>query len=156
MFRKRSTKEKPVYLDRNPKKTYVRRGAGNYKCSDAELKRFLRDAGSTSFDSETLDISPGSFFAADTVQWYRSRFEANNPGKDSTVDDVTFLRNEGFLIESNGHLKPTRAAVLIFGSGQYVRQQLPRMVVDLQLYRHAADEYSPSQMSLYIELDNHS
>ena len=139
-----STKEKPVYLDRNPKETYVRRGAGNHKCSDAEFKRFLRDAGSTPFDSETLDISPESFFAADTVQWYRSRFEANNPGKDGTVDDVTFLRNWGFLIDTDGHLKPTRAAVLIFGSGQYVRQQLPRMVVDLQLYRHAADEYSPT------------
>ena len=140
-----STKEKPVYLDRNPKKTYVRRGAGNYKCSDAELKRFLRDAGSTSFDTETLDISPESFFAADALQWYRSRFEANNPGKDSTVDDVTFLHNEGFLTESNGLLKPTRAAVLIFGLGRYVRQQLPRMVVDLQLYHHAADEYSPTE-----------
>ena len=140
-----STKEKPVYLDRNPKKTYVRRGAGNYKCTDAELKRFLRDSGSTSFDTETLDISPESFFATDALQWYRSRFEANNPGKDSTVDDVTFLHNEGFLTESDGLLKPTRAAVLIFGLGRYVRQQLPRMVVDLQLYHHAADEYSPTE-----------
>ena len=137
-----STKEKPVYLDQNPKKTYVRKGGGDHQCSDVELKRFLRDAGSTPFDTETLDLSPESFFAADTVQWYRSRFEANNPGKDSTADDVTFLRNWGFLIEADGRIKPTRAAALIFGLGQYVRQQLPRMVVDLQLYRHAADEYS--------------
>ena len=80
----------------------------------AELKRFLRDAGSTSFDTETLDISPESFFAADALQWYRSRFEANNPGKDSTVDDVTFLHNEGFLTESNGLLKPTRGGSTYF------------------------------------------
>lgn len=139
-----STKEKPVYLDRNPKKTYVRKGAGDYQCSEDELKRFLRDSGSTPFDSETLDLDPEKFFSADTVRWYRSRFDANNPGKDGTVDDVTFLRNWGLLVEKEGGLKPTRAAVLIVGAGQYVRQQLPRIVVDLQLYRHSASEYSPT------------
>ncbi|SDX67294.1 RNA-binding domain-containing protein [Roseicitreum antarcticum] len=139
-----STKEKPVYLDQNPKKTYVRKGGGDYRCSDIELKRFLRDSGSTPFDSETLDLSPETFFSAETVRWYRSRFEASNPGKNGAVDDLTFLRNWGYLIETEGSLKPTRAAVLTFGDGQYVRQQLPRMVVDLQLYRYRSDEYSPT------------
>ena len=38
-------------------------------------------------------------------------------------------------------LRPTRAAILVLGSGEYVRQVLPRMVTDVQLYRNASTEY---------------
>lgn len=136
--------DKPVYLDRNPKKAYVRRGGGDYGCTGEELKRFIRDAGSTTYDSETLELDPATFFDEATLRWYRVTFEASNPGKDSSVDDVTFLRNWGLLVEKDGDLLPTRAAVLVLGAAPLVRQQLPRIVVDLQLYHHAADEYSPA------------
>lgn len=136
--------EKPVYLDRNPKKAYVRRGGGDYACTGDELIRFIRDAGSTPYDSETLKLDPATFFDEATLHWYRARFEASNPGKDGSVDDITFLRNWGLLVEKDGELLPTRAAVLVLGAAPLVRQQLPRIVVDLQLYRHTADEYSPS------------
>jgi ATP-dependent DNA helicase RecG len=134
--------EKPVYLDQNPKKAFVRRGGGDYRCTGDELMRFIRDAGSSPFDSEPLALDPTTFFDEATLRWYRARFEASNPGKDGAVDDSTFLRNWGLLVEKDGQLRPTRAAVLVLGTAPLVRQQLPRMVVDLQLYRHAADEYA--------------
>ena len=135
---------KPVYLDRNPKKAYIRRGSGDYACTGEELLRFIRDAGSITYDSETLDLDPARCFDNATVRWYRARFEASNPGKDHGADDTTFLREWGFLVEREGRLLPTRAAIVVLGSGEYVRQELPRIVVDLQLYRHNADEYAPS------------
>ena len=135
---------KPVYLDENPKKAYIRRGSGDYKCTHEEMLRFIRDAGSITYDSETLDLDPARCFDNATVRWYRSRFEASNPGKNGAADDTAFLREWGFLVEREGKLLPTRAALIILGSGEFVRQELPRIVVDLQLYRHSADEYSPS------------
>ena len=38
-------KHKPVYLDRDIRKSYVRRGGGDQKCSDEDIRRFLRAAG---------------------------------------------------------------------------------------------------------------
>ncbi len=138
-----SRSEKPVYLNRNPRKAFIRRGGGDYGCTGDELMRFIRDAGSTTHDSETLALNPATFFDKATLRWYRARFEASNSGRDGSVDDITFLRNWGMLIEKDGELRPTRAAVLVLGAAPLVLQQLPRMVVDLQFYRNAADEYSP-------------
>ena len=135
---------KPVYVDRNPKKAYIRRGSGDYACIGQELLRFIRDAGSITYDSETLDLDPAKCFDDATVRWYRARFEASNPGKDRAADDTAFLREWGFLVEREGRLLPTRAAIVVLGSGQHVRQELPRIMVDLQLYRHNAAEYAPS------------
>jgi ATP-dependent DNA helicase RecG len=135
---------KPVHLDRNPKKAFIRRGGGDYGCTGEELLRFIRDAGSITYDSETLDLDPTKCFDAGTVRWYRARFESSNPGKDGSADDISFLREWGFLVEREGKILPTRAAIVVLGSGEYVRQELPRIVVDLQLYRHGASEYAPS------------
>jgi ATP-dependent DNA helicase RecG len=136
--------EKPVHLDRSPKKAFIRKGSGDRACTADELLRFIRDAGSITYDSETLDLDPAKCFDEDTVRWYRARFEASNPGKDRSADDISFLRAWGFLVEREGKLRPTRAAIIVLGSGEYVRQELPRIVVDLQLYRHSASEYAPS------------
>jgi ATP-dependent DNA helicase RecG len=136
--------EKPVHLDRNPKKAFIRKGSGDRACTADELLRFIRDAGSVTYDSETLDLDPSKCFDEGAVRWYRARFEASNPGKNGSADDISFLREWGFLVEREGKLLPTRAAIVVLGSGEYVRQELPRIVVDLQLYRHAASEYAPS------------
>ena len=139
-----SRHEKPVHLDRNPKKAFVRVGSGDRACTAEELMRFIRDAGSVTYDSETLDLDPTKCFNEGTVRWYRTRFAASNPGKDESTDDVAFLRKWGFLVEREGRLLPTRAAIVVLGSGEYVRQELPRIIVDLQLYRHGASEYAPN------------
>lgn len=135
---------KPVYLDRNPKKAFIRRGSGDYSCTGEELLRFIRDAGSVTYDSETLDLDPTKCFDDGTVRSYRAMFESYNPGKDGSEDDMSFLRKWGFLVERGGRILPTRAAVIVLGSDEYVRQELPRIVVDLQFYRHRASEYSSS------------
>jgi len=136
--------EKPVYLDKNPKRAFIRKGSGDRTCTGDELLRFIRDAGTVTYDSETLDLDPAKCFDQHTVRWYRARFDASNPGKDQSSDDISFLRSWGFLVEREGKLRPTRAAIVVLGSGDYVRQELPRIVVDLQLYRHNASEYAPS------------
>lgn len=133
--------DKPVYLDGNPKKAYIRRGGRDDTCMGNELLRFIRDASNIRFDAEPLDVDTTRCFDEASVRWYRARFAASNPGKDTDADDSTFLRDWGFLVEQGGVLRPTRAAILVLGSGEYVRQVLPRMVADVQLYRNASGDY---------------
>ena len=74
--------EKPVYLDGNPKKAYIRRGGRDDQCTGDELIRFIRDASSTRFDSEPmLDFSIERCFDEATVHWYRQRHTERNPGR---------------------------------------------------------------------------
>lgn len=136
-----SRQQKPVYIDGNPKKAYVRRGGRDDTCTGDELLRYIRDASTNRYDAETLDVDISRCFDDASVRWYRARFAASHPGKDTAADDTTFLRNWGFLVEQGGVLRPTRAAVLVLGSGEYVRQVLPRMVTDVQLYRNISTEY---------------
>ncbi|HRF10744.1 MAG: Divergent AAA domain protein [Candidatus Accumulibacter phosphatis] len=133
--------QKPVYLDGNPKRAHIRRGGRDDTCTGDELQRFWRDASNIRYDAEPLDVDTSRCFDETSVRWYRTRFAASNPGKDTAADDTTFLRNWGFLVEQGGVLRPTRAAILVLGSGEYVRQVLPRMVTDVQLYRNASADY---------------
>ena len=137
-----SRQQKPVYLDGDPNRTFVRRGAANYQCNRKEMMRFVRDAGIEDYDSEPLGIDPSKFYDEKTLRWYRSRFEATNDGKDGSLEDIEFLRKWGHLVNTDGKLAPTRAAVLVLGDLAYVRQHLPRMVVDIQFYNHTKAEYS--------------
>lgn len=134
--------EKPVFLDRNPRKAFIRRGGRDDTCTPDELMRFMRDAAADRYDAEPLDLDVGQCFDRASVRWYRERFAASNPGKYGADDDARFLRKWGFLVERGGHLLPTRAAILVLGADEYVRQVLPRMTLDLHLYRHTAREYS--------------
>ncbi|KAA2211336.1 RNA-binding domain-containing protein [Teichococcus oryzae] len=135
---------KPVYIDRDPRKAFIRRGSRDDTCNGDELLRFIRDGAAERFDAEPLDLDIAQCFDAASLRWYRARFSASNPGKGEADDDVAFLRRWGFLVERAGALLPTRAAILTLGADGYFRQILPRMAVDLQLYRSRVDDYSPS------------
>ena len=101
--------EKPVFLDRNPKKAFIRRGGRDDTCTPDELMRFMRDAAADRYDAEPLDLDVRRCFDRVSVRWYRERFAASNPGKYGADDDARFLRKWGFLVERGGHLLPTRA-----------------------------------------------
>lgn len=135
---------KPVFIDGNPRKAFIRRGSRDDTCNSDELLRFMRDGAPERFDAEPLDLDIAQCFDAAALRWYRARFNERNPGKGEADDDMTFLRRWGFLVEHAGTLLPTRAAILTLGADSYVRQILPRMAVDLQLYRSHTDDYSPN------------
>ena len=54
--------QKPVYIDGNPKKAYVRRGGRDDTCTGDELLRFIRDASTLRYDAETLDVDTSRCF----------------------------------------------------------------------------------------------
>ena len=138
--------QKPVYLDGNPARSFIRRGGSNERCRGSELERFLRDAAEDRYDSRVLDgLEAREFFDPDSVRWYRSVFLDRNPGRHQSFTDVEFLHEWGFVVECGDRLAPTRAAVLIFGRPRYLRQVLPRPVIDCQFIAVDFGEWSPDR-----------
>lgn len=138
--------QKPVYLDGNPARCFVRRGGSNERCRRTELGRFLRDAAEDPYEGRVLDrLRAQEFFDSNSVRWYRSVFLDRNPGRHQSFTDVEFLHEWGFVVECGDRLAPTRAAVLIFGRPRYVRQVLPRPVIDCQFIGADSGEWSPDR-----------
>lgn len=135
--------EKPLSLKGHPGHSYIRRGGGDERCTQKELERFLRDAASEQFEKEPLpDLDPETFFDERAVAWYRRSFNDREPGRHETLNDVEFLQEWGFLVEIEGKLTVTRAAVLLFGKGRHVRRWLPRPVVDFQIIHERFENWS--------------
>ena len=138
--------KKPVYLNGDIRRSFLRKGACDVKCSHDEMQRLLRDASSERYDSETLtEISADKFYDEGTVNWYRKYFNLQQPGRHETLSDKDFLLEWGFTKEIKEELSPTRAAVLLFGKGRYVRQILPRAVVDYQRIDFKYSDWIPEK-----------
>ena len=134
--------EKPIYLRGDIRESYIRRGAGDERCTMPEIERFLRDA-AADYDGQAVELDVKGFYDPDTLRWYRRLFEDRNPGRRQDPSDVEFLHEWGFVVERDGRLAPTRAAVLVLGRGRYVRQILRRPVVDYQFIDSTLDAWPP-------------
>ncbi|MCY3840334.1 MAG: hypothetical protein OXH09_17080 [Gammaproteobacteria bacterium] len=122
----------------------------------AEIERFLQEASAVRFDGQApvgLDAEEG--FDPDSVRWYRRVFDERTAGRHSTLSDVEFLPEWGFVVEQENRLAPTRATLLVFGKPRHLRQMLPRPVVDCQFIDSAFDSWSPEdRWSDRIEVEN--
>ncbi|MCG6540668.1 putative DNA binding domain-containing protein [Pseudomonas sp. KSR10] len=141
-----SRSEKPAYLKGDPRQSYLRRGAGDEQFTQSELERFLRDAAQDRYDGIALsDIPVDQCFDETTVKWYQAQFARRNPEHVEITDPIEFLLNWNFLIERDGQVLPTRAGILLFGIGRYVRQILPRPVLDYQRIDRPSDQWSTDE-----------
>lgn len=132
--------EKPVHLNRDIRRSFVRSGGCDIRCSDNERNRFLIDAASERYDCHSVDFDLNSAFDLDSIKWYRAVYEGR-PGNRSyaTLGDIDFLNEMGLLVEQQGNRYPSRAAILLFGTNATFRQLLPRMVVDCQRFSQDRD-----------------
>lgn len=130
-----SRSQKPVYLNDDIRRAFVRSGGSDVRCSASERNRFLVDAASERYDSRSVEIDPAEAFDEESLRWYRAVYEAK-PGNRShkEASDLDFLAEMGLLVERGERRLPTRAAVLLFGTNPALRQLLPRPVVDCQRY----------------------
>ncbi|MYN66474.1 MAG: AAA family ATPase [Acidobacteria bacterium] len=133
--------QKPVFLNGDIRRAFVRSGGSDVRCSDRERNGFLIDAAAERPDGRAVDLNPASAFDPDAIRWYRAVYEAR-PGNRScaAMSDVDFLAEMGLLVEQGGRRLPTRAAILIFGTNPAFRQLLPRPVVDCQRFTAIRDD----------------
>lgn len=125
--------QKPVYLNGNPRESYIRRAARDERMTDNELQRFLRDGADQSWDSVGLqNFSVESSIDAETLKWYQDQFYRRNQEQRQISDPVEFLLEWNFIVHQGGTPTLTRAAILLFGIDRCVRALLLRPVLDYQ------------------------
>ena len=138
--------EKPVYLDGDPRKSFIRRGGSDQHCNEQEMKSFMRDAVRETHDSQIVELDATRCFDAESVAWYRQHFNARYSGHEtSTKTDLDFLEHFGLVQLVGAGMRPTCAAVLLFGSDAAIHQILPRQIVDFFLFRARRADVLPSQ-----------
>lgn len=130
--------EKPIYLDGTLARSFIRQGGCDFRCSENELKRLIRDASNETYDKGIVEVNVDSAFDENTLKWYRNVFKRNDPG----LSNLEFLLEWGFLVEVEAKLLPTRASILLFGKERYVRQVLPRLVLDYQRIDRVKEDWS--------------
>lgn len=132
--------EKPVHLNRDIRRSFVRSGGCDIRCSDNERNRFLMDAASERYDCHSVDFDLNSAFDSESIKWYRAVYEGRQENRShATLTDTEFLNEIGLLVEQHGQLSPSRASVFLFGTNAAFRQLLPRPVVDCQRFSLARD-----------------
>ena len=138
--------EKPVHLNRDIRRSFVRKGACDVRCSDNERNRFLIDAAAERYDSLPVDRDPTTAFDDASIRWYRANYEGRSGNRSNAeMPDLDFLSVMGLLFEQDGERKPTRAAVILFGTEAAFRQILPRPVVDCQHFTVERDQADTGQ-----------
>ena len=135
--------QKPVFLNGNISRSFIRSGGSDVRCSEQERNRFLLDAAVDRPDGQAVDFDLRTAFDPDAIRWYRAVYETRPDNRSYTaLSDADFLAEMGLLVEQGGGRRPTRAAVLLFGANPTFRQLVPRPVVDCQRFmatREAAD-----------------
>lgn len=123
---------KPVHLDGKLNEAFVRKAGTTQRCQPHELAAFLRDASAQHYEDElVLNLDPSVCFDTVSVSWYRSLFIQRNPGHETEGrDDLFFLEHFGLLLPHDNSLRPTRAAVLLFGTAAANHRAFSRQQVD--------------------------
>jgi ATP-dependent DNA helicase RecG len=139
--------QKPVHLNRELNKSYIRRGGGDERCTDEEIRRFIRDADARSYDCEVVHgLDLATCFDADSITWYRSIFSRRYPAHETEAgDNLAFLQHFGLLVPEGATLLPTRAALLLFGNAAAINHILPRAVADVRRLIAGAQEVLPEE-----------
>lgn len=135
--------QKPVYLNGNPRDSYIRRAARDERVTNNELQRFIRDASVYSWDSEPLEkLDAQTCLDVETIKWYQSQFYRRNSEQLQINDPIEFLQEWNFIVDQGGKPLLTRAAVLLFGTNSCVRNVVPRAILDYQRIDAHFDEWS--------------
>ena len=135
---------KPVYLDGDIRRTFLRKGGGDYKAQMQDIERMLRDATADRWDSQPFErVLLEEAFNPGSLKWYRDRFHQVNNGFDPKQPDQEFLYHWGYLLREGKRFIPTRAAIMLFGSSLAVHQLIPRPTLDAQFLGYATDEPMP-------------
>ena len=135
---------KPLYLDGDIRRSFLRKGDGDYRAQIQDIERMLRDATADIWDSQPFErVLLKEAFDSRSLRWYRNRFHAFNEGFDLEQPDQDFLYHWGYLLRDGKQFVPTRAAIMLFGSSLAVHQLLPRPTLDVQFLGYETDETMP-------------
>ena len=152
-------KNKPVYLNDQYKQSYIRKGEGDYRATDTELRSMLRNSNpiddalcSEEITIENLDpISISSFKERISARYPQKHFE--------TLDPKSFLHRIGAIkIDANNKVFVKNGTLLFLGKYESIREVYPSYFLDYinrptensrWIDRVSTDELSNTHMNIY-------
>lgn len=135
--------KKPLYINGNYNKTYIRKNEGDYLASDEDLRRFIRNAQSNN-DGELLDNFTIEDLNPDSILLFKNIVHKRNPSK-----HYLEMRNQQFLNEmgifqidrSDGRKEKLSLAGLLFlGKFEAITQKIPHFHLEYVNKRGIATE----------------
>ena len=137
-------RDRPVYLDRDRSKTFVRRNEGDVRCTENELARFASESSIQPFDRRVIHFLNMDDLDLDTIERYRALSLERRPTLPHHRQNLPdYLRTIGAwrVDRETGHDGPTAAGVLMFGTELAIREIRPSHVID---YRRIPSNNTPT------------
>lgn len=120
--------KKPLYINDNPKKSYIRKNDGDYLITTEELRRFIRES-SADTDGELLDNYTIDDLDHASILHFKNIVDQRYPaGRYLEMDNLQFLCEMGvFQIDRNDNRKPklTLAGLIFLGKYNAIIQRIP-------------------------------
>ena len=137
--------EKPIHLGRSLDESYYRRGEGDERMGDHQLRRFVRDSDTVPWDGKAChDVDPETGIDSDTLNQYISDFYKHNPDEEEIKDSAEFLLKKNFAIREGNEVILRRAAIMLFGTEQYVQNLIFRPLLDYRRIDARHDDNVPT------------
>ncbi len=122
--------------------TYIRVGARDQKCSEAEEARFFRDASTEDFDALVLEDAKLTDLDEASLGWLRGVIDQRLPERARPTLSVDQYLDEMGLTRDG---KLTHAAAFLFGREKLLARLKPGGVADFRLIRAPWSESLPPQ-----------
>ncbi|MDY5787090.1 RNA-binding domain-containing protein [Veillonella caviae] len=123
--------DKPIYLNNNPKKTYIRLYEADCVATEEQLSTFFRDKSSKQ-DSVLLDNYLIEDLSRETIYKYK-QYISKDRDSYTTMSDEEFLKKIGvYCMDRNDgrKYKLTEAALLFFGTEEAIRSRFSSFHLD--------------------------
>ena len=141
-----SRTKKPLFLNGDIRRSFLRKGACDVRCTPEELQRLMNDASADRYDGRILEYDINKCYSKKDIAWYRRQYEGKVGNRSYTdLEDLEFLFQLGLIKDTEKGRKPTIASVLLLGQDGYLRGLLPRPVIDCQRYLFDYNDYSTKE-----------
>ncbi|MGC4107879.1 MAG: putative DNA binding domain-containing protein [Thermomicrobiales bacterium] len=137
-------RDRPVYLDREPAKAFIRRHEGDARCTESELARFSAEATVLPWDMGVIPYLNIGDLDQQTIERYRALSQERRPSlPHHNQAQPEFLRAIGAwrTDRETGQEGPTVAGILMFGTDIAIREVRPNHVID---YRRISSASTPT------------
>lgn len=135
---------RPVYTGKNPLTgTWRRKGEGDYRCSNDEIRSMLRDQDDESIDKTVVEEIGLEAIDHDTLNAYKNMFRARHPDHPWLKlpdDELLWKLGAAQRLSGDRNLHPTRAGLLMFGDERYITDEFSKYLLDFRMVSDPAQQ----------------
>ncbi len=125
--------DRPVFVGSNPYTgSYRRNGEGDYRCNEETVDAMLRNRSHAGGDHQLVESMTIADLNQDTLRRYRNRLQMRREGapwNEIEIEELLLMTGAARRDEQ-GIVRPTLAALLMFGNFGYIVGEFPHYFID--------------------------